>query len=84
MFTSGTFDKNEYASFIQEFTDLTQITLSAQLIKLASTSSAFVSQKSKTQEKSGSIIEIVGKSVSFVTISSICPSTHFIKNQGNQ
>jgi len=37
---------------------------------------------SKIQEKSGSIINNVGKSVNLFTISSICLVTQFIKNQG--
>ncbi len=55
--------------------------LSAEIISCIS--SAWDSQKSNTHEKSGSIINTVGKSVSFVTISSIWRVTHPIRKSGN-
>jgi len=43
----------------------------------------FSQEESIIQEKSGRIIKSVGKSVSFVTISSICLVTHSIRKSGN-
>jgi hypothetical protein len=90
---SGILDIKVYAVFIPEFTDFTVSISFAQSALMKSSyqfssnsfsfSSSDFSQKSNTPEKSGSIINTVGKSVSLVTISSICLVTHHIRKSGN-
>jgi hypothetical protein len=83
------FDKKLYASLIQELTlakfhdHTNQVKFSSAVIISSIFSGSSGSPKSSIPEKSGRIINTVGKSVSLFTISSICLVTHHIKKSGN-
>lgn len=79
MLINGAFDKKSYASSIHE------VTWEAPVpdLKVTNPSVLEVFQTSNTHEKFGSITNTVGKSVSFVLISSICLVAQSIKKLGN-